>query len=225
MSTRDEMSSTPPYTSDDAGDDTGEGAGEVRERQREDSKARILTGARDRYMRGQRIELTALAAEHGVGWATAYRWFGDNERVLADVLGERARKNFLDRIREHADKSGRDRILAVVEGILRHAAGSERLDALLRRDPSRVLKILASSAYDIQRREIQLLETLLTDEHAARHLPLVVPAHTPAYGILKLMETYLYADVVAGEPRDIDSAVRIVALLLPDGPATGNPHP
>jgi AcrR family transcriptional regulator len=94
MSARDEMSSTPPYSSEDTGDD----AGDPRERQRENCKARILTDARDRYMRGQRIELTALAAEHGVGRATAYRWFGDNERVLAEVLGERARKNFLDRI-------------------------------------------------------------------------------------------------------------------------------
>jgi AcrR family transcriptional regulator len=99
MSTRDEMSSTPPYTSEDTGD--------ARERQREECKARILTGARDRYMRGQSIELTALAAEHGVGRATAYRWFGDNERVLAEVLGERARENFGDRIREHADRFAR----------------------------------------------------------------------------------------------------------------------
>ena len=217
MSTRDEMSSTPPYSSEDTGD--------LRERQREDSKARILAGARDRYMRGQRIELTALAAEYGVGRATAYRWFGDNERVLAEVLGERTRKNFLDRFREHTDKSGRDRVLAVVEGILRHAANSERLDALLHREPHRVLKILASSAYDIQRSEIQLLETLLTDEHAAGHLPLAAPAHTLAYGIIKLMEAYLYADVAAGEPRDIDSAVRIVALLMAEEPAARNSRP
>jgi AcrR family transcriptional regulator len=174
-------------------------------------------------MRGQRIELTALAAEHNISRATAYRWFGDNDRVLAEVLGERTRDNFLDRIREHADKSGRDRVLAVVDGVLHHAANSERLEDLLRRDPNRVLKIVASSAHDIQRMEVQLLETLLDEEHAAGHLRLAVPAHTLAYGIIKLMEAYLYADVMAGEQRDIDTAVRIVALLMPADPPR-NPH-
>jgi hypothetical protein len=117
------------------------------------------------------------------------------------------------------------RVLAVVEGILRHAASSERLEALLRRDPNRALKILASSAYDIQRMEAQLLETLLNDEHAARHLQLAVPAHTLAYGIIKLMEAYLYADVMAGEQRDIDTAVRIDALLIPEDPPARGPCP
>jgi hypothetical protein len=42
--------------------------------------------ARERYLRGQRIELTALAAEHGVSRATAYRWFGDNDRLLAEAV-------------------------------------------------------------------------------------------------------------------------------------------
>jgi AcrR family transcriptional regulator len=208
MSTPDEASPMPPYT----GDDTGE----IRERQREDSRARIVAGAQDRYLCGQRVELTTLAAEHGVSRATAYRWFGDNERLLAEVLGERVRDNFLARILEHADKSGPARVLAVVEGVLRYSARSKPLEALLWREPNRVLKILASSAHDIQGMEVQLLETLLTDEHAAGHLQLPVPARTLAYGIIRLMEAYLYADVMAGEPRDIDNAVRMVALLMPE---------
>lgn len=220
MNTPDEMSSTPPDTGEDREDST-----EVRERQRQDARARILADARTRYLRGQRMELTALAAEHGISRATAYRWFGDNDRLLAAVLGERVRNNFRHRIREHADKTGRDRILAVIEGVMRHAARSAHLQALLRREPTRVLTILTSSAHDIQRTEVQLLQTLLTEEHDAEHLPLAAPAHTLAYGIIRLIEAYLYADVVSGEPQDIDSAVQIVALLLPETPTTHKPSP
>ncbi|HZZ47850.1 MAG TPA: QsdR family transcriptional regulator [Pseudonocardia sp.] len=196
-----------------------------RERRREDGKARILDAARERYVRGHRIELATLAAEQGISRASAYRWLGDNDRLLAEVLGERVRENFDARVREHTGKSGRDRVLSVVDGFLRHAAGSERLEALLRREPNRVLKILASSAHGVQQMVVRLFEDLLSEEQGAGHVELPVPAHTLAYGIVRLLEAYLYADVVAGEERDIESAVQIIGLLMPErlngaGPAS-----
>jgi AcrR family transcriptional regulator len=191
-------------------------ASDPRERRREDGKARILDAARERYVRGQRIELATLAAEQGISRASAYRWLGDNDRLMAEVLGERVRENFAGRVRENAGKSGRARVLSVVDGFLRHAAGSERLEAMLRREPNRVLKILASSAHGVQQMVVRLFEDLLNEEQSAGHLELAVPAHTLAYGIVRLLEAYLYADVVAGEERDIESAVQIIGLLMPE---------
>lgn len=181
----------------------------------EEGKARILQAARVRYLRGQRIELTTLATELGIGRATAYRWLGGNERLLAIVLTERISHNFARLLHDNREKTGREKVLGVVEGYLRHSAASTRLEALLHRDQRRALHVLAASAHGVPQLVIRLFEDLLTTEQCVDHLELPVPAHTLAYGIVSLIEAYLYADVFAGEKRDIDTAVHLIGLLVP----------
>jgi AcrR family transcriptional regulator len=181
----------------------------------EEGRACILQAARQRYRCGQRIELTQLAAEQGIGRATAYRWFGDNDRLLAEILAERIRENFAVLLRENAGKVGRDKVLSVVEGFLRYAARSERLESLLRSDQRRILKILATSSHGVQQMVVELFEHLLGDEQAAGHIFVGVPNHTLAYGIVRLIEAYLYTDGLTGETRDIDTAVQLIGLLVP----------
>ncbi|HZZ48644.1 MAG TPA: QsdR family transcriptional regulator [Pseudonocardia sp.] len=183
-------------------------------RQKE-GKGLILGAALRRYRQGQRIEIASLASELGISRASAYRWFGDNDRLLADVLVDRVQDNFHARLLENADKTGRQRVLDVVAGFLRHAAGSERFDVLLQREPQRVLKVVASSSHRVQGVTVQLVEQLLDEEQSAGFLDLAVPAGTLAYAVVRLMEGYLYADVMAGEKRDVDTAVRLVGLLIP----------
>lgn len=178
--------------------------------------ALIRNAALRRYRLGQRIEIAALASELGVSRASAYRWFGDNDRLLAEVLVGRVQDNFQARLLENADKSGRARVLGVVDGFLRYAASSERFEALLRREPQRVLKVVASSSHPVQLATVRLVEQLLEEERAAGRLELPSDAGTLAYAVVRLMEAYLYADVMAGEKRDLDTAVRLVGLLIPD---------
>jgi AcrR family transcriptional regulator len=184
----------------------------------EEGRARIVQAARERYLRGQRIELTQLAAEHGIGRATAYRWLGDNDRLLAEILAERIRENFDAILRANAGRTGREKVLSVVDGFLRQAIRSERLDSLLRNDQRRVLKILATSAYGVQQMVVELFEDLIGEEQAAGRIDLTVANRTLAYGIVRLIEAYLYTDVLTGERRDIDTAMQLIGLLVPVRP-------
>jgi AcrR family transcriptional regulator len=190
-------------------------ASDGRRLRQKEGMALMRSGALRRYRQGQRIEIASLASELGVSRASAYRWFGDNDRLLAEVLVGRVQDNFHARLLENADKSGRKRVLGVVEGFLRHAASSERFDVLLRREPRRVLKVVASSFHHVQRSTVQLVEQLLEEEQAAGCLDLPVSTGTLAYAVVRLMEAYLYSDVMAGEKRDLDTAVRLVGLLIP----------
>ena len=42
--------------------------------------------ARAQFVAGQRVDVTILARDLGLGRATIYRWFGSRERLLADVV-------------------------------------------------------------------------------------------------------------------------------------------
>jgi hypothetical protein len=41
-----------------------------------------------------------------------------------------------------------------------------------------------------------------------------VDAHTLAYAVVRLVESFLYADLVAGEEPDLAKAVEVLRLLL-----------
>jgi hypothetical protein len=49
---------------------------------------------------------------------------------------------------------------------------------------------------------------------ASGALRLPVDAHTMAYALVRICESFLYADVIAGEKPDLDKAVEILTLML-----------
>jgi AcrR family transcriptional regulator len=186
-----------------------------RARQNE-GKVLILDGAKRRYSRGERIEITTLAAECGISRSAAYRWFGDNENLLAEVLAEWIREHFNGPLLESADKSGRERVLVVLHGFLRDVAESDSLTALLTHEPRRALKVLVSSTHHVQRTTIELVGDLLAEE-GTHDLAGGVPLRERAYAVVRLLEAFLYIDAAAGQERDVDAAVRLIALIISPG--------
>lgn len=187
-----------------------------RSRRREEGRTRLIEAARERYLAGERIEISTLASDHGISRASAYRWLGDNDRLLGEVLVWRSQQNFEEQRRKHARKRGRSKVVAIIADFMRHAAESEHFNTQLRADPPRVLRILTSGAFETQGVVVALFEGLLQEEADAGRLELPVEAHTLAYALVRLMEAFLYGDIVAGEEFDHDRAVAVMALLLPD---------
>jgi AcrR family transcriptional regulator len=173
----------------------------------------VFDAAVARYLKGEPIELASLAAEAGVSRASAYRWYRGNDHLLAEVLRHRTDHNFARARDRHAHKTGHERVLSVLGDMLHHAARSERTRTLLDRHPQRTMAVLASGAYPNQRLAIARVETLL-EEEVARGLELSVDTHSLAYTIVRIIESFIYADVIAGEPPDPDRALDIIRLLV-----------
>src|SRR2546423_4830705 len=54
--------------------------------ERRATPADAFHAAREIYMRGERIDMQALAQQLGVSRGTLYRWTGSRERLLVDVV-------------------------------------------------------------------------------------------------------------------------------------------
>src|SRR3954453_2193514 len=54
------------------------------------SRDDVLEAAMQRYLRGRRVDVQAIAAELGLGRATIYRWFGSREELIGEVLNRAA---------------------------------------------------------------------------------------------------------------------------------------
>ena len=109
---------------------------------------------------------------------------------------------------------GATRVVDVIARGMRYIATSEPYRAFVERDPQRALRIVASKDGPVQRRTIALHEELLEEEVRRGALRLPVDAHTMAYALVRVVESFLYADAVAGEQVDLEKAVAILKLML-----------
>jgi AcrR family transcriptional regulator len=169
--------------------------------------------ARRRFLRGERIGVEDLAAELAVSRATAYRWAGNAEQLAGQVIASIAEDTFRRAVRETRGR-GSARIVDVVARGMRYVATSEAYRAFVERDPQKALRIVASKDGPVQQRTIALHEELLEEEVRRGALRLPVDAHTMAYALVRIVESFLYAKAIAGEEPDLEKAVEILRLLL-----------
>jgi hypothetical protein len=76
------------------------------------------------------------------------------------------------------------------------------------------MRLLTRHETNFQPRLIRAIEGLLTDETAAGRLDLPVDLHDLAYVIVRLIESYIYLDLITGEDPRTHSAEPILRMLL-----------
>lgn len=180
----------------------------------------LLSAARRRFMRGERLDIPGLAAEIGVSRATAYRWAGNVEELTGVVIASLAADTFR-RAEAEAQGSGVDRLVDMVRRGLGYMASGPYRRWLEREDPERALRIVASRHGPAQATMIRMWEQLLAREAAEGGVELPLDAHVLAYAVVRVGESFLYADLIAGEEPDVERAVAVTALLLRPPAASG----
>jgi AcrR family transcriptional regulator len=166
-----------------------------------------------------RLDMRALAAELGVGRATLYRWVGSRDALLGEVFWWRARRSHARAAAASAGLTGRVRILTSLQTFLTSAQSDAALHRFLATEPEVALRVLTSQAARVQAGSIAVIERLLGVEADAGRLDLAIDRSTLAYVIVRICESFLYADVIAGREGDIAQAIAVVGQLL--GPAEG----
>jgi AcrR family transcriptional regulator len=173
----------------------------------------LITLARRRFQRGEPTDVESLASELGISRATAYRWAGNGEQLMGEVVASLTEATFRRNLQEARGK-GAARVLDVMERGMHAILGAKAYREFLKRDPQKTLRIVASKDGPSQRRVIELYQQLLEEETAKGHLKPAVDAHTMAYALVRTAESFLYADLIAGEEPDVDKAIKIMRLML-----------
>ncbi|MFT7467234.1 MAG: AcrR family transcriptional regulator [Candidatus Pseudothioglobus sp.] len=169
--------------------------------------------ARQWFLGARRIELQKLAIELGISRATAYRWAGSAEQLVAEVLASLVDETFAD-IAGKTQSVGCDRVLEVLEKGMRFTHGFQPLKKFLQNNPYQGLKTLTTRQGPVQGRIIAHLEQLLNAEVDAGYMRLVVAPGVMAFALTRIVESFLYADLITGDEPDIDNAVKILQLML-----------
>jgi AcrR family transcriptional regulator len=175
-----------------------------------------LALARRRWLAGERLEMGSMARELGVSRATLYSWVGSRERLLGEVIWSFAETG-VGQARAEATGTGADYVLDVVARFVRLNAGFQPLRTFISQDPELALRLLTSKHGPIQERMIAVARELLTEQVDASELELALDIDTLAYLMVRVSESFLYADLITGSEPDTDEAVEVVRLLLAAG--------
>lgn len=175
----------------------------------------LIDAARRTFLVGERVEMRALANELGVGRSTLYRWVGDRERLLGEVLWRLASAT-LEQAAVQVGGEGSERVVGVAALYVRTLHGFEPLHQFLNAEPETAIRVLTTSRADVQARTVAWFADLIVAERGAGALAEEVDASVLAYALVRLGESFLYADAIAGMDPDIDQAIAIMRALLRD---------
>lgn len=166
-----------------------------------------------KWIDGERIELTRLASELGIGRATLYRWVGSREQLLGEViwyLCERLWKDVVKSTSGHGPSYIADVAHEMMQGIL----AAQPLRQFLNRDPEYALRILTSKTSVVQGHVVEEVARELASEKASGAIAPSIDIENLAYLVVRTMESFVYSDQIAGRKPDIEIARKAIHALV-----------
>jgi AcrR family transcriptional regulator len=175
----------------------------------------VLTAARWIYV-GRRLDMQALADEVGVSRATLFRHAGSREDLLGAalwVLTERmlavaAARWEAERPQGELHTPGTGRH---VNTMVSQSAGLRRL---LDDEPALTLRVLTDPCGAVQPGIVAFVEALLRRDMAEFGLVPLIEPDALAYALVRMGESFLYADVLANRKPDVGTANRLQQALI-----------
>jgi AcrR family transcriptional regulator len=173
----------------------------------------VLLHARRKFLRGRRIDMQELASELGLSRATLYRWVGTREKLIGEVIWSLGEIGLRD-ARAHADEQnleGVEWILAIYDHWGQTISNFVPIQKWAQSEPEVALRVLTSHSAPLQRRAVEHYRKLLEETG----LEFRFDTATLAYVLVRIGESFLWADLITGESQpDLTTATDVARVLL-----------
>jgi AcrR family transcriptional regulator len=168
---------------------------------------------RHKFLAGQRIDMSSMADELGINRVTLYRWIGSRDRLLVEIVWSLAQRA-LAAADTATDEAGAERVVQITTRFIDTVIADAGMQRWLAVEGEHAMQLLTRHETDFQPRLIRAFEDLLEAETQAGRLDLPVDLHDLAYVIVRLVESYIYLDLITGEDPRAHSAEPILRMLL-----------
>ncbi|MFJ4675519.1 MULTISPECIES: QsdR family transcriptional regulator [unclassified Kitasatospora] len=162
--------------------------------------------ARAWFLRAERIDMRELAAALRVGRTTLYRWFGDRDGLVGEVLAGLAEQTW-DQLVADGRGTGDRRGLEAIRRFMQVTADFPPLRTFAVAEPAAALRVLMADGKAVSR----ALRTGFTRALAADG---ATPAPEQIEIMVQLATALEWAPIVIGEEPAIDRAVALMRHLL-----------
>jgi AcrR family transcriptional regulator len=166
------------------------------------------------FVNEPRVDMGRLVAELGISKATLYRWTGSREQLLSEVLnyfGEQAIAIGLER---SEGLEGTARMEAFFAAFVDSIVTFEPLRRFVRTETPLAFRLLTTRGGLVQSTVARRIADVLAAEAERGTLVLRAPAPDLAYAMTRVIEGFIYNDAMADIDTDVETAVRIVCLLI-----------
>jgi hypothetical protein len=186
--------------------------------------ARTAQLAAQWIVQGRRIEMQGLADELGVSRVTLFRNLGTREDILSEALWRltEATLQLALRLWERERPDGALYSPGTGERINALVSRSAPLHKLLVDEPTLTIRVLTDPSGRVQTGVVDFVEHLLRRDIEEHGLVPIAEPRDLAFALVRLGESFLYADVLADRLPDVEAANRVQRALV-EGP--GQPPP
>lgn len=176
-----------------------------------DHTPEIVRAARHALIAGEPVDVGKIAAEVGVDRSTVFRRVGRRDRLTAEALWHTTQEIAWPASLAAHPPGAAHRAAHVMRAYVQLLIDESWFREFLHRDPARALRILTGAESPIQRRMVALVRELVESEPPG---PVDLPAPALALVVVRIAESFIYADLIAGGTPDADAAFKVFVALL-----------
>jgi AcrR family transcriptional regulator len=178
--------------------------------------------ARKKFIEGTPIDMQSLAAELGVSRVTLYRWVGNRDKLLTEIiwnLGSRTIAMLVEREQARqrrgtaASKDGRT-VARILSRFTAEVIAHHGMREFVRRDGEYALRLLTRADGDFQPRLVAAVRGLLTEEMRSSGWKPPIALNELARTLVHLIEFHVHREVITGERPKPKNAEVVLQLLL-----------
>ena len=170
--------------------------------------------ARETFIAGERIDMGGLASRLGVDRTSLFRWVGNRDALLSEVLWSLAVPTLEQADAATQGRSGADRVVAILTSFAHDLITADYFRSFLRREPARALRLLTTNDSQIQRRYVAVVEQLVRQELGDRPFGRDIAPADLAYLLVRVSESFTYADLITGDAPSAERARAAFDLVL-----------
>lgn len=182
---------------------------------------RAFDVARETFVAGRRLDMGPLATSLGVDRTSVFRWVGNRDALLTEVLWSLAVPTLVQADRATATEQGAERVADLLTRFAGDLIAAPYFRDFLTREPARALRLLTTKASPIQHRFLATCEWLVRthlgdtpfDGDGSGGGSGIDPASL-AYLLVRVSESFTYADLITGETPEADRAAVAFRHLL-----------
>ena len=164
--------------------------------------------ARARFLEGRRIEMRSLAEDLGIGRTTLYRWVGERDELIEEVLTGLVDEWF-EAVEGQVSGSGRDRLIDTFTRFLEIASAASPVSDFAGREPALTMRLLLDRQGKVAMRSKELISQLFTEHLPDREVPgNIIDAIEMSTAAL------VWANIAAEREPDIEGAISLTETLI-----------
>lgn len=160
--------------------------------------------------------MDSLARSLVVSRATLYRVVHSRDRLLGDVIWSFGERTLAMAVAETTG-TGVDRIVETARRFNAYVVSFEPLRSFVRSEPMAAIRVLITPAGGVHQRFVEAWKGIFLEAARRGELTLPLDAEELAYVFVRIGESVLYSDLLAGREPDIRVAALVQRSLLSRG--------